>query len=400
MGRILIIGGNAYSLVKFRFAMIKNMVEEGHEVFAMAPETDLAGEMATSMIQSVSERLKAIGVAYVPIPLNRTGISPLRDLHTLYYLTRKMNELKPDIVFSYTAKPVVYGSMAARIAGVRNIFSMITGLGYVFIGETWRQKVLAKILILLYKMTFKFNKQIYFHNPDDLELFKKLNILPGGQKAVVVNGSGVNIDHFANTKPQTDRIVFLIIARLLWDKGIGEFVSAARLLKKKYPDVSWRIVGPYDNNPSAIKRSDILKWQEEGIVEYLGATDDVRPYIADASVYVLPSYREGRGQSIVEAMSMGRPIITSDAPGCRETVVEGVNGFLVPVRDPEMLAIAMEKFIQNTKLITDMGIQSREITEAQYDENKVNHIILQTMGLKVLTDKQAELSWDLVSKSS
>ncbi|MBP2667636.1 MAG: hypothetical protein H6Q76_2616, partial [Firmicutes bacterium] len=328
--------------------------------------------------QSVSERLKAIGVAYVPFPLNRTGISPLRDLHTLYYLTRKMNELKPDVVFSYTAKPVVYGSMAARIAGVRNVFSMITGLGYVFIGETWRQKVLAKILILLYKMTFKFNKQIYFHNPDDLELFKKLNILPGGQKAVVVNGSGVNIDHFAYSKPRTDKIVFLIIARLLWDKGIGEFVSAARLLKKKYPDVSWRIVGP----------------------EYLGATDDVRPYIADASVYVLPSYREGRGQSIVEAMSMGRPIITSDAPGCRETVVQGVNGFLVPVRDPEMLSIAMEKFIQNTKLITEMGIQSREITEAQYDENKVNHIILETMGLKTLTDEQTECSWDLVSKSS
>lgn len=397
MGKILIIGGNAYSLVHFRGDMIKSMVEEGHEVFAMAPETDLEGDTAAVMTRSISTQLSSLGVPFLPIPLNRTGINPLRDLYTIYYFIKKMKELKPDVVLSYTMKPVIYGSIAAKLAGVENIFSMITGLGYVFIGETLRQRVLSKIVIILYKIALKFNNKIYFMNPDDLVLFKKLNILPDIQKTVLINGSGVNIDRYAYVKPQTDKIVFLIIARLLWDKGIGEFVSAARLLKKKYPDVSWRIVGPFDNNPSSIKRTDIQKWQDEGLIEYLGPTEDVRPYIAECSVYVLPSYREGTPRSVLEAMSMGRPIITTDAPGCRETVVDGVNGFLVPVRDSEKLAKTMEKFIHNIGLIKELGAKSREIAEQRYDVNKVNRSILDTMGLYNSENKQTECSWDLVS---
>ena len=397
MGKILIIGGNAYSLVHFRGDMIKSMVEEGHEVFAMAPETDLEGDAAAVMTRSISTQLSSLGVPFLPIPLNRTGINPLRDLYTIYYFIKKMKELKPDVVLSYTMKPVIYGSIAAKLAGVENVFSMITGLGYVFIGETLRQRLLSKIVISLYKIALKFNNKIYFMNPDDLVLFKKLNILSDIQKTVLINGSGVNIDRYAYVKPKTDKIVFLIIARLLWDKGIGEFVSAARLLKKKYPDVSWRIVGPFDNNPSSIKRTDIQKWQDEGLIDYLGPTEDVRPYIAECSVYVLPSYREGTPRSVLEAMSMGRPIITTDAPGCRETVVDGVNGFLVPVRDSEKLAKTMEKFIHNIGLIKELGAKSREIAEQRYDVNKVNRSILDTMGLYNSENKQTECSWDLVS---
>ena len=397
MGKILIIGGNAYSLVHFRGDMIKSMVEEGHEVFAMAPETDLEGGAAAVMTRSISTQLSSLGVPFIPIPLNRTGINPLRDLYTIYYFIKKMKELKPDVVLSYTMKPVIYGSIAAKLAGVENVFSMITGLGYVFIGETLRQRLLSKIVISLYKIALKINNKIYFMNPDDLVLFKKLNILSDIQKTVLINGSGVNIDRYAYVKPKTDKIVFLIIARLLWDKGIGEFVSAARLLKKKYPDVSWRIVGPFDNNPSSIKRTDIQKWQDEGLIDYLGPTEDVRPYIAECSVYVLPSYREGTPRSVLEAMSMGRPIITTDAPGCRETVVDGVNGFLVPVRDSEKLAKTMEKFIHNIGLIKELGAKSREIAEQRYDVNKVNRSILDTMGLYNSENKQTECSWDLVS---
>ena len=400
MGRILVIGGNAYSLVHFRGDMIKNMVDEGHEVIAMAPETDLEGDASTPMTRSISNKLQSIGVPYLPIPLNRTGINPLRDLHTIYYLIRKMHELKPDVVLSYTMKPVIYGSIAAQFAGVGSVFSMITGLGYVFIGDTMRQKVLSKIVIFLYKKALAYNQKIYFMNTDDLDLFTKLGILPDSQKTVLINGSGVNIEHYAYTKPKNGKMVFLIIARLLWDKGIGEFVSAARLLKKKYPEVSFHIVGPYDNNPSAIKRNDILKWQDEGLIEYMGSTEDVRPYIAECSVYVLPSYREGTPRSVLEAMSMGRPIITTDAPGCRETVIDGINGFLVPVRDSERLSNAMEKFLQNPSLITEMGAKSREIAEARYDVNKVNHSIMQAMGLEFLDKKQKACSWELVSKSS
>jgi len=390
MGKILVIGGNIHSLVHFRGDMMKKMLLEGHEVFAMAPETDLEGEKDVRLTQSVAARLQTIGVPYFPIPLNRTGINPFRDLHSLFYLTRKIHELKPDVVLSYTMKPAIYGSLAARIAGVGNSFSMITGLGYVFTGETLRRKMLLNIVSFLYKVALGFNQKVYFMNPDDLELFVKLKILPGPDKAVLINGSGVNVDHFYLAAPQTDQIVFLIIARLLWDKGIREYVNAARILKQKYPTVCWKIVGPYDNNPSAVSRSDIQNWQQEGIIEYLGAVEDVRPYIAESSVYVLPSYREGTPRSVLEAMSMGRPIITTDAPGCRETVVDNINGFLVPVKDSESLAKAMEMFIQNKELIAEMGANSRDLAEERYDVNKVNLSIIQALELKAVRKEKLE----------
>lgn len=390
MGTILVIGGNIHSLVHFRGDMIKKMLSEGHKVFAMAPETDLEGEKDALMTHSVSDKLQAIGVPYFPIPLNRTGVNPLRDLYSLVYLIWKIHELKPEVVLSYTMKPAIYGSVAARIAGVRNTFSMITGLGYVFMGVTWRQKMLCKIVSFLYRIALGFNQKVYFMNPDDLELFVKRKILSGTEKAVLINGSGVNVDHFYLAEPRTDKVVFLIIARLLWDKGVREYVDAARIVKKKYPTACWKIVGPYDNNPSAVSRSDILRWQQEEIIEYMGATEDVRSYIAESSVYVLPSYREGTPRSVLEAMSMGRPVITTDAPGCRETVVDTVNGFLVPVKDSESLAKAMEKFIQNKDLIVTMGAKSREIAEERYDVNKVNLSILQTLDLKVAGKEKSE----------
>ena len=400
MARIIVIGGNVHSLVQFRGDMIQQMVEDGNEVFAMAPATDLEGEAANLMTQKVSSKLQTIGVPYLPIPLNRTGINPVKDLHTILWLSRKIGELKPDVVLAYTMKPVIYGSIAARLAGVEDVFSMITGLGYVFTGDSMRQLILAKIVIVLYKIALAFNRKVYFMNPDDRELFRKLRILADNGKAVLIHGSGVNIDHYSFKLPQTRELVFLIIARLLWDKGIGEFVSAARLLKKKYPAARFQIVGPFDNNPSAIRRSDVATWQAEGVIEYLGATADVRPYLENASVYVLPSYREGTPRSVLEAMATGRPVITTDAPGCRETVVDGVNGFLVPVRDSEALAAAMEKFCRERDLIAEMGRKGREIAEARYDVHKVNHTILRPMDLDRFRAQCPAGRWSPVSRSS
>ncbi len=400
MARILVIGGNVHSLVLFRGDMIQQMVEEGNEVFAMAPATDLEGEAANLLTKLVAEKLQTLGVPYLPIPLNRTGVNPLKDLHTIGWLSRKMNEIEPDVVLSYTMKPVIYGSIAARMAGVRNVFSMITGLGYVFTGDSFRQRVLAQIVIVLYKLALRFNKKIYFMNPDDLNLFRQLKIVSDGKKTVMINGSGVNVERYSFKPPQTETVIFLIIARLLWDKGIGEFVSAARLLKEKYPEVRWQIVGPFDNNPSAIHREDVAKWQEDGLIEYMGATEDVRPYLEKASVYVLPSYREGTPRSVLEAMAMGRPVITTDAPGCRETVIDGVNGFLVPVRDKVALAEAMEKFILDKNLMAEMGKKGREIAESRYDVHKVNLSILRPMELDQFHDKRNVARWSPVSKSS
>lgn len=369
MARIIIIGGYAKSLVTFRGDLIEKLVQDGHEVIAMAPEEEGA------------EELLLLGAQYFSVPLQRTGTNLFQDLYTLYYLTTIIQKLQADIVLSYTIKPVIYGSLAAQLAGIKDIYSMVTGLGYVFTGQTIKQQILRKLVSFLYQHAIKGNQKVYFQNPDDLALFHAVGILPDAQKAVLINGSGVGTTKFPYVKPKLESISFLLIARLLWDKGIGEFVEAARLIKQRYPSVSFKIVGPYDSNPKAIKPSDVMKWEFEKVIEYVGKTDDVRPYIADASVYVLPSYREGTPRSVLEAMSMGRPIITTDAPGCRETVIDGSNGFLVPIKDSKALAAAMERFILNPELISQMGEKSREMAVEKYDVRKVNYSIMQGMGL-------------------
>ena len=345
------------------------MVELGHKVVCLGPEA------------GYKQPLQELGADYRQIPLHRTGLNPLKDVKTLFSLRKVLKEIKPDIVFSYTVKPIVYGSIAAHMAGVRQMYAMITGLGYVFIGQTFKQRLLTQIVAFLYRRGLKYNQVVFFQNPDDLHLFVSKSIVPKTAKPVLVNGSGVNIEKFAFAPPKLSPVTFLLIARLIKDKGILEYVESARLLKQKYPDARFQLLGPLDINPAAITQEQLERWTKEGIIEYLGKTNDVRPYIADASVFVLPSYREGTPRSVLEAMSMGRPIITTDAPGCRETVIDGRNGFLVPVKDIDTLKSAMEKFIQEPDLISQMGKQSRIIAEEKYDVRKVNRAILQEMGL-------------------
>lgn len=370
MAKILIVSHYTKSLINFRGDLIKSISTLGHDVITVGPE------------KGYEEELKKLGAAFIQIPLDRTGVNPAKDLKTLLSLIKIMSKLKPDIVLSYAIKPVIYGSLAARFTEVKAIYSMIPGLGYVFTGSEGKENILKKLVKLLYKKALKNNKAVFFQNPDDMEFFKSEKILGNVTKAVLINGSGVNLDKFYYVHPPTKPVSFLLIARLIWDKGIGEYVDAARMLKARYPDVSFKLLGPFDSNPAAIKKSDVERWVCQGIIEYLGETDDVRPFIANSSVYVLPSfYREGTPRSILEAMAMGRPIITTNAPGCKETVKEGVNGFLVPTKDPVSLAAAMEKFIINPELIIPMGRKSREIAKEKYDVNKVNNVILKTMSL-------------------
>lgn len=368
MAKIVIIAGYARSLANFRGDLIQTMVRQGHEVIGMAPEEGFAPV------------LKTLGAEYHQIPLVRNGMNPLQDLRTLNFLVKKMTVLKPDIVFSYTIKPVIYGSLAARLAKVEKVYSMITGLGYAFIGETWKQRIIASFLTFLYQKAAGINQCLIFQNQDDLEMFKKLHIVKEGSKTVVVNGSGVDVEKFSFAANHP-ALSFLLIGRLIWDKGIGEFVEAARLLKKRYPEARFRILGSLDKNPNSITREQIRHWETDQVVEYLGWADDVRPYIREAGVYVLPSYREGTPRSVLEAMSMGRPVITTDAPGCRETVIHGVNGYLVPVKDVVKLAAAMEKFILEPALMPIMGKSSRTIAVDKYDVRKVTRSMLQAMEL-------------------
>jgi glycosyltransferase involved in cell wall biosynthesis len=370
--KIILLSGFAESLVLFRGHLMAAMAKAGHEVIACAPEDKL----------EIAAKLRALGVVYRPIPLERVGLNPLKDLEFFLRVTRFLRREMPDILFCYTIKSVIYGSLAARRARIPAVFSMITGLGYAFLGETFRQKLLGKIAQALYRRALADNRAVFFQNPDDRRLFVDLGLVRDNGQTVLVNGSGVDLDHYAEAPLPPGARVFVLIARLLRDKGVVEYAEAARLLKMKYPHIKFRLIGPFDVNPSSLKPKQVQAWQNEGFIEHEGWVSDVRPIIAAASVFVLPSYREGTPRTVLEAMAMGRPIVTTDMPGCRETVVDGENGFLVPAKDAPALAQAMERFILQPELLAPMGRRSRQIAEAKFNVHKVNELILQTMGLR------------------
>ncbi|MBE0598709.1 MAG: glycosyltransferase family 4 protein [Desulfuromonadales bacterium] len=372
MPKIAIIGSLAESLIGFRGPLIREMVVLEHEVIACAPQ---ASEM-------VRNELLRLGAQYVDLPLQRTGTNPLADLNALWHLIRFFQTWKPDIIFSYTIKPVIYGSIAAAIAKVPFISSMITGLGYLAAEEGEKEQRWLKSLIRqLYACGLRRNQVIFFQNNDDRDFLEKMGLLRENRSAtVVVNGSGVDLEYYGE-RPLPQEISFLMIARLVLDKGIKEYLEAATVIKKRYPHVRFGIVGFADANPRSIREEDLQVYIEAGIIEFYGRQADVRPYIENASVYVLPSYREGTPRTVLEAMSMGRPVITTDAPGCRETVREGFNGYLVPVRDTRRLAEAMESFITNPAKITALGRNGRQLAMDKYDVRKINRVILYNLGL-------------------
>lgn len=370
--RVILVSGYAPSLINFRGPLIKEMLDKGHEVIACAPEISA----------TVADSLTSMGVECRDIFLDRTGINPLSDVKTFFDLKEVFEGYRPDAVLLYNIKPVIYGSLAARAANVPSIYSMITGAGYVFGDSSIRQKLVRQLINPVYRMALRSNNRVFFQNPDDQELFLKENLITERDTCILINGSGVDIDYYSEVPLCEDRVVFLLIARLIAEKGVNEYVEAAYRIKRDHPNVIFKLVGPFDSNPTAVPMDKVYEWHEQGIVEYLGATKDVRPFIAGSSVYVLPSYyREGTPRTVLEAMSMGRPIITTDAPGCRETVIHGKNGYLVPVRDVDALVQAMERFILNPEIIPIMGRESRRIAVDKYDVRKVNKVILDTMDL-------------------
>ncbi|MDM8542150.1 glycosyltransferase family 4 protein [Desulfococcaceae bacterium HSG9] len=369
MKKILISASFSESLIIFRGPLLGEMVKKGYHVTACAP----AG---TSKIKNT---LNTMEIAYKNIPLERTGLNPTKDFQTIFSLFILFQNLKPDVILSYTIKPVVYGSIAAKLAGVPKIYSIVTGLGYAFMGSGIKSRIINLLAKLLYHVSLKFNQKVFFQNPDDLHLFQSSNLITENQ-GVLINGSGVDTEYY-KPEPFPENLSFLLIARLLKDKGIREYVEAARIIKQKYLKISFRFVGWVENNPASVSKNELDTWVKQGIIEYLGKVSDVRPAIATSSVYVLPSYREGTPRTVLEAMAMGRPIITTDAPGCRETVQHGKNGFLVPIKNVSVLVSAMEKFIRQPELIETMGLASRQIAVEKYDVRKVNAVILKTMGL-------------------
>ena len=304
-----------------------------------------------------------------------------RDLQTLVALRQLVLREQPDMVFAYTIKPVIYGSLAARAARVPSIFSMITGAGFAFLGESWKHRLAGAVARPLYRQALRTNRRVFFHNPDDRDLFLQLRLLRSADQAVVLAGSGVDLAEFPMCPPVVEPPVFMMAARFYREKGVREFVEAARLLRQRHPQVIVRLVGAPDSNPTAIPATEVERWKQEGVVEVVGWVEDIRPELSRCSVFVLPSYREGTPRSVLEAMAMGRPIITTDAPGCRETVVSGDNGFLVPVKDAQKLAAAMERFVVDPALVPSMGLRSRALTESKFDVRRVNEVMLEAMQI-------------------
>ncbi|MGE6481108.1 glycosyltransferase family 4 protein [Psychrobacter namhaensis] len=378
--KFLIIASYPASILKFRGALIKALQDKGFEIHIAAPEFEVFPEEY--------ESLTALGYVVHPIPMQRTGTNPLNDAKTLSALYLLMKKIQPSHVMGYTIKPVIYGSLAAKLARVPNRFALITGLGYAFQGadeQNYKKSNLQKIMHKLYSVALASTHKVFFQNPDDEALFKSMGILMPNASTTVVNGSGVDISEYSVQPFATiDDILiprFLLIARLLGDKGVREYAQAAKIIKEKYPQAQFDLVGWIDDNPDAIEQQELDNWINEGLFNFWGKLDDVKPAIAVSSIYVLPSYREGTPRTVLEAMAMGRPIITTDAPGCRETVIDGYNGYLVPVKAVEALAAAMERFIVNPELIIEMGKASRQLVEEKFDVDAVNQSMLEAMGL-------------------
>ena len=369
--RILFLASLAESLVNFRKPLIKACSERGCDIYAMAPKADPV----------TLQELDCLGVSFEAIRLSRTGNDPIEDILLYWDLKQRIRRISPDTILAYTIKPVIYGALAARACHVKNVYALVTGVGYLFQKTSWKGRLMNVIIRPMYRRALDECKGVFFQNRDNLSLFVKEEILRDPGKAVLVNGSGVDLNHFSLAPPFLKPVTFLLIARMLYDKGISEFVEAARILKPSYPGARFRILGPVDSNPAAIPLRKLEEWHGEGVIEYLPETRDVRPFLAETSVYVLPSYHEGIPRTVLEAMAMGRPVVTTDAPGCRETIIDGESGYLVPVRNAPLLAEAMERFLKDPARISLMGEAARRRAETTFDVEEVNRVLLSHMGI-------------------
>ena len=366
--KFVLISPKNRTVYNFRGDLIKEIIAKGYEVVVTGPDrTDVS-------------KIEALGARFYEIPMEKTGTNILGDLKYFKELIIFLKTEKPDATLGYTSKPCIYGSLASKRAKVKNVTSLVTGGGYTFISTTFKARTLGLLVRFMYRIAFRKADRVIFQNRDDMNEFCEKGLVKR-KKCSFVNGSGVNLNHF-KPAPLPANVSFFMLSRLLKSKGVCEYLEAARLVKRKYPEAKFYILGKYESAmQDAIDRAYVEKFISEGIVERFDETDDVRPYYAMSSVYVLPSYREGTPRTVLEAMAMGRPIITTDTQGCRETVIDGINGFLVPVRDSNAVADKMNWFIQNSDKIADMGQRSTQYVKEKFDVKKVNADMIRLMNL-------------------
>ncbi|WP_027058129.1 glycosyltransferase family 4 protein [Mesorhizobium loti] len=356
--KIVISINTSWNVVNFRKGLIEALRARGYDVVVVAPRDEY------------SSAITDMGCRYVDIEMDNSGTSPVRDLALLWRYWRILRRAKPLVFVGFTIKPNVFGSLAANLNGIP-VINNISGLGTVFV----RGGLLQRIAKALYRLALARSKVVFFQNDDDRMLFVDGRLVRKEQTALLP-GSGVDLVRFSPSSrksPRSGPIVFLLVARLLWDKGVGEFIEAARLVRLKVPAARFQLLGFLDvENRTAVSRAQVEQWVEEGLVEYLGTTDDVRPFLDAADCVVLPSYREGTPRSLLEAAAMGRPLISTNVPGCKEVVHHAVNGFLCKVRDADDLAGSMIEFAAMNGASRDrMGIESRKKVERQFSETIV-----------------------------
>ncbi|MCF8708910.1 glycosyltransferase family 4 protein [Rhizorhapis sp. SPR117] len=370
--KISVISNFASSLLNFRGPLLLEMVRRGHEVLAFAPDHD----------EATRAWLRANGIVPIDFNLARAGMNPIRDAASLLDLRRLLRRHKPDITLGYYIKPVIYGTIAAWLARVPRRFAMIEGLGFAFTqGQrpSRRRAALQRVVARLYRSALRLAERVIFLNPDDRREFVERRLV-SPDRAVILGGIGLDLQEWAYEEPDAGAATFIMVGRLLRDKGVEEYVEAAKALRPHYPQARFLLVGGHDENPAAIPLAEVRLWVDAGVIEWPGHVP-VRPWLAQASVFVLPSYREGVPRSTQEAMAIGLPVVTTDVPGCRETVVEGKNGFLVPVRNSARLAEAMRHFLDHPDSVVPMGLESRRLAEERFDVHVQNRKLLDFMDL-------------------
>ena len=360
--RVLLICSKSGVVVNFRKKLIEKLQENGHSVCAIAFD------------RQHEEEIKRRGIEFYCCEDANRSLNPFKVLTLSSRYAKIIKQINPDLVFTFMLKPNVYGVQGAKKAGVTNVYSMVEGAGDVFINNGLKWKIIRSLVCRGYKKSFSVAKKVFFLNNDDKADFVARGLV-AEDKCEIVHGIGIDLERFA-FKPIKNHNTFLMIARLLKTKGVMEYCEAARIVKKTHPEAVFNLVGP----EATLKQADIQEYIDDGSVNYLGPTSDVRPYIEECSVHVLPSYREGLGLVNAEAGAVGRPIITGDTNGTRDTVDDGYNGFLVPIKNSAALADKMIYFLENPDKIEVMGKNARVFAEANFDHRVINEKICKIIG--------------------
>lgn len=372
--RVALVSNSDYTIHQYRLPLIRELVRRGAEVYAVAEEGPFVS------------RIEQAGARFLPWRVDRQSLNPLKDARSFLSLLRIYRELRPAVAHHFTIKPIIYGSVAARLAGVPVTVATLTGLGYVFLEESFKARLLRNLVHRMYRVAFRCSGEVMFHNPHDLSEFRKAGLLPGDKGLCHPGGSGVDTAFFSPGTVDGEAVlrlkdslslprenpVIVLAARMLWHKGVAEYVECARIVKKRRGDAQFLLVGPVDHgNPAAIPEERIAGWQAEGFIRYLGERENIREILALSDIVVLPSYREGMPRVLLEAASMGKAFVTTDVPGCRDAADYGRIGLLVPAKDSAALAGAVEELLRDPARRDTLGRAALEKAVREYDERKV-----------------------------